>query len=160
MKEFARNSILVLVETTPSGAVASSAGALIAAAAAVGSPVALVVADPQHAHYAAVEAASLGAPRVLIVHSGEVATLVTEPQVAALVVADALISPEAVLISNSVDGRDIAGRFAARAGYGLNVDAVGIRRDDDGITVSHSVYGGEYAIDAAVTSGASVVTVR
>jgi electron transfer flavoprotein alpha subunit len=160
MSEFAENSILVLVEVSPTGVVASSAASLVAAAAQVGVPIALVVAEPEHAHSAAVTASSLGAVRVLLVESTEVTTSLTEPCVAALIAADLLVVPEAVLISNSVEGRDIAGRFVARAGYGLNVDAVGIRRDEDGITVAHSVYGGAYEVNSAVTTGASVITVR
>ena len=45
MTDFADDSILVLLDVTPSGALAKSAAGLLGAAAAVGTPVALVVGD-------------------------------------------------------------------------------------------------------------------
>ena len=49
-----------------------------------------------------------------------------------------------MLISNSIEGRDVAGRFAARTRSALSVDAVGVSRDDEGVVAHHSVYGGAY----------------
>ncbi|HEU4465711.1 MAG TPA: electron transfer flavoprotein subunit alpha/FixB family protein, partial [Agromyces sp.] len=66
----------------------------------------------------------------------------------------------AVLISNSIDGRDIAGRFAARTSAPIAVDAIGVSRDDEGVVAHHSVYGGAYNVDSAATFGPLVVTVR
>jgi electron transfer flavoprotein alpha subunit len=40
------------------------------------------------------------------------------------------------------------------------VDAVGVSRDADGVVAHHSVYGGAYNVDSAVTFGAPVITVR
>ena len=65
-----------------------------------------------------------------------------------------------MLISNSIDGRDIAGRFAARTSAPIAVDAIGVSRDDEGIVAHHSVYGGAYNVDSAATFGPLVVTVR
>ncbi len=68
--------------------------------------------------------------------------------------------PDAILVSNSIEGRDAAGRFAARTRSGLAVDAVGVSRDAEGVVAHHSVYGGAYNVDSAVTWGAPVITVR
>ena len=65
-----------------------------------------------------------------------------------------------MLISNSIEGRDIAGRFAARTSAPIAVDAIGVSRDDEGIVARHSVYGGAYNLDSAATFGPLVVTVR
>jgi electron transfer flavoprotein alpha subunit len=70
------------------------------------------------------------------------------------------VKPAAVVISNSIDGRDVAGRFAARIGAALAVDAVGLARDDEGIVVRHSVYGGAYDVDSAASQGLLVATIR
>ena len=51
-----------------------------------------------------------------------------------------------------------ASRRAPRSG--LCVDAVGVSRDAEGVVAHHSVYGGAYNVDAAVTWGAPVITVR
>ncbi|WP_375385278.1 electron transfer flavoprotein subunit alpha/FixB family protein [uncultured Microbacterium sp.] len=153
MTDFAEDSILVLVEVTPSGALAKSAAGLLGAASLVGTPVALVVGDDK----LGADAGALGAVTVLVAQPGEGLTV---PVVDALVAAAALVRPDAVLISNSIEGRDVAGRFAARTRSALCVDAVGIARDDQGILAQHSVYGGSYNVTAGSTFGAPVITVR
>lgn len=152
--------ILVLLETTPSGALTKSAAGLLGAAAGIGTPVGLVVTAPGAGSAAAATAAELGAARVLTVESDAVTTEVATPTVDALVAAAELVSPDAVLISNSIEGREVAGRYAARTRSAINVDAVGVSRDAEGIVVHHSVYGGAYNVDAAATFGAPVITIR
>lgn len=149
------NPILVLVDVTPGGDVASSTAALIGAASTVGTPVALIVGGSSEA---VAQATSAGAATVLTAEA-DAATL-TVPAVDALHAAFAQVQPDAVLISNSINGRDVAGRFAARARLALCVDAVGVSRDDEGIIAHHSVYGGAYLVDAAPTFGSPVITVR
>ena len=82
------------------------------------------------------------------------------PVVDALAAAAALVRPDAILVSNSVEGREVAARFAVRARAGLAVDAVAVSRDAEGVVAHHSVYGGAYNVDSAVTWGAPVITVR
>ena len=154
MTDFANDSILVLLDVTPSGDLAGSAAGLLGAAAGVGTPVALVVSD---AEGLADAAAALGATTVLLAPAGDGLTV---PAVDALAAAAALVKPDAVLVSNSVEGRDIAARFAARTRSGVAVDAVGIARDEQGIVAQHSVYGGSFNVESAVTWGAPVITVR
>lgn len=158
--EFANNSVLVVADVDPAGNVLSSAAGLLGAAASVGNPVALVVTGPGQGHVAADDLGKWGALQVLVVEAAEAAHVLTRPVLDALTTATALVRPDAVLISNSIDGRDVAGRFAARTRSGLNVDAVGIDRDEEGIVVKHSVYGGAYNVDAAVSVGIPVITVR
>jgi electron transfer flavoprotein alpha subunit len=77
----------------------------------------------------------------------------TVPLVDAVDAASALVKPDAVLVSNSIEGRDIAGRYAARSRAALAVDAVGVSRDDEGVLAQHSVYGGAYNVTSAATFG-------
>lgn len=157
MSDFATDSTLVLLDTTPAGALAASAAGLLGAAASIGTPVAVVVSAPERREALAAEAAALGAAVVLV---ADAAGALTVPVVDALVAAARLVEPDAVLISNSVEGRDVAGRFAARTRSALLVDAVGVTRDDQGVLAQHSVYGGAYDVTSAPTFGAPVVTVR
>ncbi len=160
MVDFAADSILVLLDVTPAGELASSAAGLLGAAAGIGVPVALVVADESR-HAALVEAAgALGAPLVLTAPLGGADSALTVPLVDALAAASALVQPDAVLVSNSIEGRDVAGRFAARTRSALAVDAVGVARDEEGVLAQHSVYGGSYNVTSAPTFGTLVVTVR
>ena len=151
---FADDSILVLLDVMPSGDLAKSAAGLLGAAAAVGTPVALIVSD---APGAADAAAALGAASVLLASPGEGLSV---PVVDALATAANLVRPDAILVSNSIEGRDVAGRYAARTRSGICVDVVGVSRDAEGVVAHHSVYGGAYNVDSAVTWGAPVITVR
>lgn len=150
---FAEDSILVLLDVTPSGALAKSAAGLVGAAAQVGTPVALIVGDEK----LAADAAALGAASVLVASAGDGLVV---PVVDALDAAADLVRPDAVLVSHSIEGREAAGRFAARTRSGIAVDAVGVSRDAEGVVAHHSVYGGAYNVDSAVTWGAPVVTIR
>lgn len=160
MVDFAADSILVLLDVTPSGELASSSAGLLGAAAGVGTPVALIVAGVEAQASLAAAAGERGAAVVLTADLGGADTALSVPLVDALAAAFTLVGPEAVLISNSIEGRDIAGRFAARASLALAVDAVGIARDDDGILAQHSVYGGSFTVTSAPTFGVAVITVR
>jgi electron transfer flavoprotein alpha subunit len=156
--DYPADSILVLLETTPNGELATSAAGLLGAASRIGTPVALAVVAAGRAQALAEQAAATGAGRVLVVETDS--TELTIPHVDALAAAAAAVVPDAVLISNSIDGRDIAGRFAARTSAPIAVDAIGVSRDDEGIVAHHSVYGGAYNVDSAATFGPLVVTVR
>lgn len=142
------DSVLVLVDRNADGTLAPSTPGLFAAAAAIGTSVALVVGDdPQ----TATDAGAFGAASIL--------TAAADP-VDALVAAAERVSPVAVLVSHSIAGREIAARFAARTRSALCTDAVGVARDDEGVVAEHSVLGGEYTVQAAATFGALVVTIR
>lgn len=149
------NPILVLVDLDPAGNPASSTAALIGAASTVGTPVAVVVGGSAEA---AQQVAAAGAAVVLTADADD--TILTVPIVDALHAAVEQVRPDAVLISNSISGRDVAGRLAVRARLALAVDAVGVSRDDEGVVAHHSVYGGAYLVDAAPTYGPPIITVR
>lgn len=146
MTAFPSDAVLVLVDGT------TAAPGLLGAAASIGTPVALVVsADPA-------EAASLGAAVVLTAPDDP--TRLGLPVVDALAAAVEAVRPAAVLISHTADGRDVAGRLAARLRLAVAADAIGVSRDDEGVVAHHSVYGGGYSTTSAATFGALVVTVR
>lgn len=149
------NPILVLVDVTPAGDAASSTAALIGAASTIGSPVALVTAGAQ----SAVDAAAAAGASVVLTADADAEAL-TVPLVDALQAAYKKVQPDAVLISNSTTGRDVAGRLAVREQLALSVDAIGVSRDDEGVVAHHSVYGGAYLVDSAPTYGAPIITVR
>jgi len=151
--------ILVLVEVSPAGTVLPSAAGLLGAAAGIGTPVALVVAPAAVSAAAAERAAELGAARVLVADRPAGSPLLA-PVLDALIAAAASVSPDAVLISSSSEGRDVAARFAVRSGAALAVDVVSVSRDEEGPVAHHSVYGGAYLVDSAATSGTLVATVR
>jgi electron transfer flavoprotein alpha subunit len=157
---YPEDSILVLLDVTPSGEVATSAAGLFGAAGAIGQPIAVVVAEPGEGAALAEAAAALGATRTLVAETVDPSTFLTVPAVDALESAARLVRPDVVLVSHSVEGREVAGRFAARTKSALAVNAVGLLRDEEGVAVQHSVFGGAYNTESAATFGTLVVTVR
>lgn len=149
----AADSILVLLDTSPDGGLARTSAALLGAASTVGTPVALVLGDET----AAKGAAELGAATVLHVDTSAAADV---DAVDALTAAAAQVRPDAILVSHSVEGREVAARHAVRTRAGLIVDAIGVGRDDLGVIADCSAYGGAYTVTSAVTHGAPVITVR
>ena len=156
MTNYPADSILVVLETTTAGALTGAAAGLLGAASGVGTPVALIVNGSADA---AAEAARLGAAHVLVTEGSDAQALNVAAVDAVAAAADA-VQPDAVLLSHSIDGRDIAGRFAVRANAAIAVDAVGVSRDGEGVVAEHSVYGGAFNSSSAATFGPLVVTVR
>jgi electron transfer flavoprotein alpha subunit len=140
--------------------IAKNAAGLLGAASGIGTPVAVIVTDPADRTPVADAAAQAGAVRVLAADRPAASAPITVAAVDALVAAAELVNPEAILIAHSIEGREIAARFAVRRKAALNYDAVGVSRDEEGVVSHHSVFGGAYNIDAAATFGAPVITIR
>jgi len=153
MTEFGPQPVLVLLEVDQTGELSSSAAGLLGGAAEVGTPVALVISGDADV---AKSAGKLGAEVVLHVRSAGS----LEDAADAVDSAVERVSPDVIMIPNSIEGRDIAGRVAARRKLALAVDCVGISRDEEGILAHHSVYGGAYNTTSAAHHGALVMTVR
>ena len=66
-------------------------------------------------------------------------------------------SPAAVLLAANADGKEIAGRLAARIGSGLLVDVVEVKEGGKGV---HSIFGGAFTVEAQANGDTPVITVR
>jgi electron transfer flavoprotein alpha subunit len=154
------SNILTLIELSGTGAIRNTAPALLAAAAKLGTPVAVVATRPGAGVPLAAELGELGAAQVYVAESDQVGSLLVAPEVEALASAAAALEPAAILLAHSVEGRDVAARLAVRIGGGLLVDAVDVRADADKIVATHSVFGGAYTVEAAVDGGIPIITVR
>jgi electron transfer flavoprotein alpha subunit len=66
-------------------------------------------------------------------------------------------APAGVLLAASADGKEIAGRLAARLGAGLLVDVVDVKEAAVGV---HSIFGGAFTVEAQATGDTPVITVR
>jgi electron transfer flavoprotein alpha subunit len=86
--DYPADSILVLLETTPNGELATSAAGLLGAASRIGTPVALAVVAAGQAQAVAEQAAATGAGRVLVVETDSMQ--LTVPHVDALAAAAAV----------------------------------------------------------------------
>lgn len=153
------SEILVLVEQHE-GAPAKVTGELLAAAARLGEPAAVVVGKPGTAESLAAELGAMGAAKVYAAESDEATSFLVTPAVAGLAAAAAAGDPAAILLAATVEGREVAGRLAVRLDSGLLADVVDVELRDGAVVGTHSVFGGSYTVHAKVASGVPVVTVR
>jgi electron transfer flavoprotein alpha subunit len=154
------SNILALIELSSTGEILGTAPSLIAAAARLGTPVAVAVVAPGGGAELVDALGALGAGQVYLAESDQVGTLLVGPQLEAMVAATAALEPAAVLVSNSVQGRDVAARLAVRIGGGLCIDAVDLRSDAGKVVVTHSIFGGAYTVESTVEGGPVIVTLR
>ncbi|RKT85760.1 electron transfer flavoprotein alpha subunit [Saccharopolyspora antimicrobica] len=147
--------VLVLVDHVD-GEVKKVTYELLTAARRIGEPSAVVVGEPGTAGKLSESLAAYGAAKVYAAESAEVGQFLVTPQVDVLAALVGSASPAAVLVSASIDGKEIAGRLAIRTGSGLLSEVVDL--DGEGVG-SHSLFGGTYDAKAKVTKGVPVVTV-
>ncbi|WP_174775000.1 electron transfer flavoprotein subunit alpha/FixB family protein [Cryobacterium flavum] len=150
---------LALIELTPTGAIRPSARMLLAAAARLGDPVAVVVAAPHKSEGLLAELGSLGAARVVVATSNTDGLLLAH-EVEALVAAANAGPITAILAANSVEGREVAARVAVRLRAALAVDIVDITLEAGSVVATHSVLGGAYLVQSTAESGPLVATIR
>lgn len=153
--------VLALIERDHDGAVRPSAPALLAAAAGLGAPVAVVSVPPGTSTTDLVAAlGALGAGRVFVAESDDARTGLVTPLVTALELAAAAHQPTTVLVPHSVDGREAAARLAVRLRTAVAVDAVDVRTENGTLVITHSVFGGSYTVRSTIEGGPAVITVR
>jgi electron transfer flavoprotein alpha subunit len=148
--------VLVLVDHTD-GEVKKVTFELLTAAREIGSPSAVVVGAPGTASKLTEQLGAYGAEKVYVAESDDAAAYLVTPQVGVLESLVSSVSPAAVLVSASADGKEISGRLAARIGGGLLYDVIGV--DGDG-TATKSVFGGAFVVKTKATKGVPVISVR
>jgi electron transfer flavoprotein alpha subunit len=146
--------ILVLADTTGTR-VAKPSLELLTLARRLGDPVAVVFAG-EHADLVR-NLAEYGATKVVFVPEPAIGEYLIAPQAEALAQVASRMVPAVVLVSSSVDGKELAGRLAVKLAAGLVTDAVDISADG---TTTQSVFAGSYTVRAAVTTTVSVITVK
>lgn len=156
----AQQKILTYLPVLPSGELMGSAAELLGAAAQLGSPVGVIVTTPGMAEAAAESAGELGAATVRVAEHEAVGTTLTEPTVDVFTTAWEDLRPEAVLVPNDIDGRDLAARLSVRTHSAIAADVVGVHRDEEGIVAHHSVYGSTFTTESATTHGTLIITLR
>ena len=147
------SEVLVLAEHAD-GHLKKLTGELLAAAAQLGEPAAVVVGAPGTAAALAEQLGAAGATKIYAAESADPAQLLLTPQVAALAAAAAQVAtPVAVLVAATFDGREIAGRLAVRLDSGLLADCVGVALADGEVVATQSVFGAAYTNRYKVVRG-------
>ena len=149
------SEVLVLVDHS-GGEVKKVSFELLTAARRIGEPSAVVVGEPGTTSKLTDSLAAHGAEKVYAAESAEAEQYLVTPQVEVLSALVGQVSPAAVLVPGSVDGKEVAGRLAVRQGSGLLSEVVDL--DAQGVG-AHSLFGGTYDAKAQVVTGTPVVTV-
>jgi electron transfer flavoprotein alpha subunit len=150
------SEILVLVDIAD-GRPRHDTAELLAYAARIGTPSALVVGAPGTAEAVREQLAGWGAETVYAAESEAAAKYLVTPSVAAIAAVVAAHQPAAVLIAATVDGREIAGRIGVRLESGVLADVIDLDAD---LVATQSVFGGAYTVHSKVTKGTPIITIR
>ncbi|OBA89202.1 electron transfer flavoprotein subunit alpha [Mycolicibacterium elephantis] len=148
--------VLVLVEHAE-GALKKVTAELITAARVLGEPSAVVVGKPGTAEPLVEGLKEAGAAKIYTAESDDAENYLITPYVDVLASLVESASPAAVLLAASADGKEIAGRLAARTGAGVLTDVVEVK---EGGKAVHSIFGGAYTVEAESTGELAVITVR
>ena len=148
--------VLVLIEHAE-GALKKVSVELLTAARTLGEPAAVVTGPAGTTDALAAALAEAGAEKVYAAESDAIDGVLVTPKVDVLAAIVESATPAAVLIPASVEGKEVAGRLAARIGSGWLNDVVTINADGSAV---HSIFGGAFTVDAKANGDVPVITVR
>jgi electron transfer flavoprotein alpha subunit len=148
--------VLVLVEHAE-GASKKVTSELITAARVLGEPAAVVIGKPGTAEPLIEGLKSAGAAKIYVAESDTAESYLITPAVDVLAALAESASPAAVLLAANADGKEIAGRLAARIGSGLLVDVVDVQADNKAVW---SIFGGAFTVEGQASGDPPVITVR
>ena len=153
------SEVLVLVDHAD-GAVKKPTYELLTIAKRLGQPSAVFIGSADAGAQAAEAVAKYGAEKVYVVDDAEIKGFLVAPKAEALQQLVEKTSPAAVLITSSPEGKEIAARLAIKTGSGLITDAVDVRAGDGAPVTTQSVFAGNYTVQAKVTQGTPIITVK
>src|SRR4051794_7097310 len=157
------SEILVLVDHVD-GAVRKPTYELLTIAKRLGEPSAVFIGAAGKGDAAAAAGQKDGAGKVYVVDDAEIKGYLVAPKAEVLQQIAGQAGPDgpaAILISSNAEGKEIAGRLAIKLESGLITDAVDVQAGDGGAPVTtQSVFAGNFTVQARVTKGTPVITVK
>ncbi len=154
------SEVLVLVDHVD-GKVRKPTYELLTIAKRLGEPSAVFI-GPAQAADAVVEAVKkYGAEKVYVIDDAQIKGYLVAPKAEALQQLADKTSPSAILIPSSAEGKEVGARLAVKLGSGLITDAVDVQAGDgQGPVTTQSVFAGNYTVQAKVTTGTPIITVK
>ncbi len=151
------SEILVLVDTDKAadGKVTKPTLELLTIARRLGEPSAVFIGSDVSA--AAETLKKYGAEKIYVVDDAETKDYLVAPKAEVLAQLVEKVQPGAVLIPSTGEGKEIAGRLAVKTDSGLITDAVDVQA---GPVTTQSVFAGNYTVQAKVTKGTPIITVK
>jgi electron transfer flavoprotein alpha subunit len=104
--------------------------------------------------------ADYGAAKVYVADAAELTGYVVAPKAELLAKLVADVSPAAVLVAATAEGKEIAGRLAIKTDSGILTDAVDLKLDGGVFVAEQSIFGGSSVVHSAVTAGTPIVAMR
>jgi electron transfer flavoprotein alpha subunit len=150
------SEILVLVDHAD-GAVKKPTYELLTIAKRLGEPSAVFIGAADKADGVVDAVKKYGAEKVYVVDDTEIKGYLVAPKAEALQQIAGQANPDAILITSSGEGKEIAGRLAIKLESGLITDAVDVQA---GPVTTQSVFAGNYTVQAKVTKGTPIITVK
>jgi electron transfer flavoprotein alpha subunit len=153
------SEVLVLVDHVD-GAVRKPTYELLTIARRLGEPSAVFVGGAEAADAVAEAVKKYGAEKVYVVDDTETRGYLVAPKAEVLAQLVEKTSPAAVLVTSSVEGKEVAGRLAIKTSSGLITDATDVQPGEGGPVTTQSVFAGNYTVTAKVTRGTPIIAVK
>ena len=148
--------ILVLVDHVD-GEVKKPTYELLTIAKRLGEPSAVFIGESGKGSDVAEKVKKYGAEKVYVVDDAEIKGYLVAPKAEALQQLVEKTSAGAVLITSSVEGKEIGARLAIKVEGGLITDATDVQ---EGPVTTQSVFAGNFTVQAKVTQGTPIITVK
>ena len=150
------SEVLVLIDHAD-GAVKKPTYELLTIARRLGEPSAVFIGAGDKGAEVAEKVKAYGAAKVYVIDDAEIKGFLVAPKAEALQQLATKASPAAILIPSSNEGKEIAARLAIKLESGLITDAVDVQ---PGPETTQSVFAGNYTVQAKVTQGIPIITVK
>ncbi|QWC84836.1 electron transfer flavoprotein subunit alpha/FixB family protein [Nocardioidaceae bacterium] len=150
------SEVLVLVDHIE-GAVRKPTNELLTIARRLGSPSAVYVGPADKLDAAAETLKKFGAEKIYVVDDSATKGFLVAPKAEVLKQIAGDADPAAILLVSTAEGKEIAGRLAVKLESGLITDAVDVQ---EGPVTTQSVFAGNYTVQAKVTKGTPIITVK
>jgi electron transfer flavoprotein alpha subunit len=151
--------ILVLVDSVD-GVASKVTTELLTLARSLGEPAAVVLGPVGTYDSVSGSLAAFGATTAYVAEGVEVADHGAGPKAEVLSKLVADVSPAAVLVPSTIEGKEVAARLAVRLGSGLITDATDVTGSGADLFATQSVFGGSTVVHSRVVKGTPVITVR
>jgi electron transfer flavoprotein alpha subunit len=157
------SEILVLVDydSVGDGAIRKTTNELLTIARRLGEPSAVFIGSDVSTVEGALK--SYGAEKIYTVSTADDSVFtdyLVAPKAEVLAQLVEKTQPGAVLITSSAEGKEIAGRLAVKTESGLITDAVDVQAEGGAPVTTQSVFAGNYTVQAKVTKGTPIITVK
>jgi electron transfer flavoprotein alpha subunit len=119
--------------------------------------VAVIGHEPERATAAVRE---YGADKIYLIDNPAISASLVAYKAEALAQLARAVTPSTILISSTIEGKEVAGRLAVKLDSGLLTDAIDVQPGDSGPVATQSAFAGSYLVRSSVTRGIPVITLK